>query len=90
MPNQQRFTERETEEYYDAEDALYRSFWDSAGSLHWGIFDGSLSLDDGDVKATFLRACSRLNEGDAGLTPGSTATQGCWTWDAGMGTPQRG
>ena len=62
MPNQQRFTERETEQYYDAEDALYRSFWDSAGSLHWGIFDGSLSLDDGDVKATFLRACSRLNE----------------------------
>ncbi len=28
-----RFTERDTEAFYDAEDALYRSFWDSEGSL---------------------------------------------------------
>ena len=31
-----RFSEQETEAFYDAEDALYRSFWDSDGSLHWG------------------------------------------------------
>ncbi len=31
MRNQ--FTERDTEAFYDAEDALYRSFWDSEGSL---------------------------------------------------------
>ena len=39
MPNPlPRFSERDTEAYYDAEDALYRSFWDAEGSLHWGIF----------------------------------------------------
>ena len=32
MPS--RFTEQETEEFYDAEDALYRLFWDNQGSLH--------------------------------------------------------
>ena len=62
MPNPlPRFSERDTEEYYDAEDALYRSFWDAAGSLHWGIFDGAARAE-GDVRAGFLAACSRLNE----------------------------
>lgn len=50
-----RFTEQETEAFYDAEDALYRSFWDSAGSLHWGWFDESTGED-------FLKACANLNE----------------------------
>jgi ubiquinone/menaquinone biosynthesis C-methylase UbiE len=50
-----RFTEHDTEAYYDAEDALYRSFWDSAGSLHWGFFDDSTGRD-------FLKACANLNE----------------------------
>ena len=66
MPNPRRFSERETEEYYDAEDALYRSFWDSEGSLHWGVFDKSSDEsppgDSGNVRAGFLSACSRLNE----------------------------
>lgn len=73
MPNPSpRFSERDTEEYYDAEDALYRSFWDAEGSLHWGIFDaparaGAGPDDDkaahaGDVRAGFLAACARLNE----------------------------
>ena len=62
MPNPlPRFSERDTEEYYDAEDALYRSFWDAEGSLHWGIFDRP-AANDADVKAGFLSACSRLNE----------------------------
>ncbi len=66
MLNPHRFSERETEEYYDAEDTLYRSFWDSAGSLHWGVFDNlaneSLAGESGNVQADFLSACSRLNE----------------------------
>ena len=62
-----RFSERETEEYYDAEDALYRSFWDAEGSLHWGVFDvpeepSSGSPNSGsNVRDGFLAACSRLN-----------------------------
>ena len=66
MPNPRRFSERETEEYYDAEDTLYRSFWDSAGSLHWGVFDQpaneSPAGESGNVRADFLSACSRLND----------------------------
>ena len=50
-----RFTERDTEAYYNAEDAVYRSLWDSEGSLHWGIFDDSTGRD-------FLTACANLNE----------------------------
>jgi ubiquinone/menaquinone biosynthesis C-methylase UbiE len=49
-----RFTEQETESYYDSEDAIYRSFWDEDGSVHWGFFDDSADKD-------FLRACDRLN-----------------------------
>ena len=53
MPSQ--FTEQDTESFYDAEDAIYRSFWDDQGSLHWGFFDSGTGLD-------FLKACARLNE----------------------------
>lgn len=62
-PSPSRFSEQETEQYYDAEDALYRSFWDAEGSLHWGIF-GALeqSGSAADVRSEFLAACSRLNE----------------------------
>lgn len=73
MPNPRQFSERETEEYYDAEDTLYRSFWDSEGSLHWGVFDqpnGGTS----DVRSGFLTACARLNEvmlANAGINSGS-------------------
>ena len=49
-----KFTEQQTESYYDSEDAIYRSFWDEDGSVHWGYFDESANGD-------FLRACSRLN-----------------------------
>ncbi len=50
-----RFSEEETERYYDEEDSTYRSFWDSEGSLHWGYFDGQAGDD-------FLVACQRLNQ----------------------------
>ena len=49
-----RFTEQETESYYDSEDAIYRSFWDEDGSVHWGVFDESTGND-------FLKACANLN-----------------------------
>ena len=58
------FTEHDTETFYDAEDALYRSFWDSEGSLHWGWFD---KITGGD----FLKACTNLNRvmaGKAGIS----------------------
>ena len=49
-----RFTEQETETYYDSEDAIYRSFWDEDGSVHWGYFDDTTGVD-------FLKACSNLD-----------------------------
>ncbi len=67
MPNrnasQSRFSESATEAYYDAEDALYRSFWDAEGSLHWGIFEDDVAAgEDSLVRSRFLAACSRLND----------------------------
>ena len=53
-----RFTEQETEAFYDAEDALYRSFWDQEGSLHWGWFEREVGPR---VREDFLEACTRLN-----------------------------
>lgn len=50
-----RFSEQETETYYDAEDATYRTVWDDAGSVHWGVFDESTGSD-------FLKACANLND----------------------------
>ena len=50
-----RFSEQDTESFYDAEDAVYRSFWDKEGGLHWGVFDDSTGTD-------FLKACANLNE----------------------------
>ncbi len=73
--NQSRFSESETEAYYDAEDALYRSFWDAEGSLHWGVFTSDpQSGPDGSIRDSFLTACSRLNQimlEDSGIGSGS-------------------
>lgn len=49
-----RFTEQDTEQYYDAEDIIYRSLWDREGSVHWGVFDQSTGDD-------FLKGCANLN-----------------------------
>lgn len=43
-PNPLRFSERGTEEHYDAEGALYRSFRDAEGSLHWGVVNIGIDL----------------------------------------------
>ena len=52
MPN--RYTETDTESYYDAEDGIYRAVWDEDGSVHWGVFDQNTGGD-------FLKACANLN-----------------------------
>ncbi len=49
-----RFTELETETYYDAEDAIYRTVWDEDGSVHWGYFDETTGND-------FLKGCANLD-----------------------------
>ena len=49
-----RFTEQETESYYDAEDAIYRAVWDEDGSVHWGYFDETTGTD-------FLKGCANLD-----------------------------
>ena len=56
-----RFSEQETEEYYDAEDVIYRSIWDADGSVHWGVFDGD-AKGDAHIREEFLTAGIRLNE----------------------------
>ncbi len=50
-----KFTEQETETYYDGQDEIYRSVWDKEGSVHWGVFDDNTGDD-------FLKACSNLND----------------------------
>ncbi len=53
MPLQ--FSEAETEEYYDHEDAVYRALWDKDGSVHWGLFEDGANM-------TFLEAGANLNK----------------------------
>ena len=49
-----RYTEQDTETYYDSEDAIYRAVWDEEGSVHWGVFDESTGKD-------FLKGCANLD-----------------------------
>ena len=56
-----RFSEQETEEYYDAEDVIYRSVWDADGSVHWGVFDDKVN-GDASIREQFRAAGIRLNE----------------------------
>ncbi|MBS0638858.1 MAG: methyltransferase domain-containing protein [Proteobacteria bacterium] len=54
------FTERDTETFYDAHDSEYRSFWDSEGSLHWGLYEQEPEPDGSDYLAACLRSNQRL------------------------------
>ena len=71
-----RFTEQETEQYYDSEDSIYRQVWDDTGSVHWGIFDSATGND-------FLKACAnhnRLMVQKARIGQDSKVLDmGCWT-----------
>ncbi len=49
-----KFTEKDTRDFYNTEDALYRSLWDVAGNCHWGYF-----LDE---HMSFADATSELNK----------------------------
>lgn len=49
-----KFSEAQTEEYYDHEDAVYRALWDKDGSVHWGLFEDGANM-------TFLEAGANLN-----------------------------
>ncbi len=48
------YSEAETEQYYDHEDAVYRALWDKDGSVHWGLFEDGANM-------TFLEAGANLN-----------------------------
>ena len=56
-----RFSEQETENYYDAEDVIYRSVWDAEGTVHWGVFDKEPAQDSA-IREEFRAAGIRLNE----------------------------
>lgn len=49
-----KYSEAQTEEYYDHEDAVYRALWDKDGSVHWGLFEDGANM-------TFLEAGANLN-----------------------------
>ena len=53
-----RYSEVDTEKFYNQEDEKYRSFWDDEGSLHWGYFDGS----EEKSADPFLHACQNWNK----------------------------
>jgi ubiquinone/menaquinone biosynthesis C-methylase UbiE len=50
-----KYTEKDTETYYDNQDVIYRAFWDQEASVHWGVFDQGTGKD-------FLKACANLNQ----------------------------
>jgi ubiquinone/menaquinone biosynthesis C-methylase UbiE len=50
-----KYTEKDTQTYYDSQDAIYRAFWDQEGSVHWGVFDQNTGDD-------FIKACANLNQ----------------------------
>lgn len=49
------YSESETEQYYDHEDAVYRALWDKDGSVHWGLFEDGANM-------SFLEAGANLND----------------------------
>lgn len=75
--------ETQAEEFYDREDATYRSFWDSSGSLHWGYFADLHEMDPESFPAAcqswtdILLAASRIGTDshvlDVGCGNGNTA-----------------
>ncbi|MEC4813192.1 MAG: methyltransferase domain-containing protein [Scytonema sp. PMC 1069.18] len=51
---QNEFIETNTEAFSDNEDSLYKSFWDSEGSWHWGYFENLTEVSAED----FISACN--------------------------------
>jgi ubiquinone/menaquinone biosynthesis C-methylase UbiE len=64
-----KFTENDTEKFYGSQetDDFYRSFWDSDGTLHWGLWN-----QEEDV--TYVQASQRMTEfmfANSGITKDS-------------------
>jgi ubiquinone/menaquinone biosynthesis C-methylase UbiE len=56
-----RFTEHDTQVFYDEKDSLYRSFWDKNGKLHYGFFNEAPDVST-DLTEVFSAACSKWDE----------------------------
>ena len=57
-----RFTESKTEEYYDAEDEIYVSFWDPKGTCHFGLFtDDESHILAAENLTNFMIKCASIN-----------------------------
>lgn len=79
-----KFSEAQTEEYYDHEDAVYRALWDKDGSVHWGIFEDGANMSFLEAGANLnhvMRRRGRLNADsyvlDVGCGSGTTAIALC-------------
>ncbi len=79
-----KFSEAQTEEYYDHEDAVYRALWDKDGSVHWGLFEDGANmtfLEAGANLNTVMRRRGKLNAAsrvlDVGCGSGTTAVALC-------------
>lgn len=49
-----KFTEKETEQFYDQADEIYQAHWSKDGSVHWGYFD--------EENINFSQASQRLTD----------------------------
>ncbi|MEK7648620.1 MAG: methyltransferase domain-containing protein [Patescibacteria group bacterium] len=49
-----KFIEKQTRDFYNGDDMIYRSFWDQQGNCHWGYFP--------NVKISFLQSMTELNK----------------------------
>ena len=49
-----KFTEKQTRNFYNSDDMIYRSFWDKKGNCHWGYFPRK--------NISFLQSMTELNK----------------------------
>jgi ubiquinone/menaquinone biosynthesis C-methylase UbiE len=49
-----KFTEKQTRDFYNHDDLIYRSFWDKEGNCHWGYFPND--------NISFLQSMTELNK----------------------------
>ena len=77
-----KYTEAETESYYDEEDVVYRALWDKDGSVHWGLFDdttGRNFLQAGGNLNRFMCRIGNITEADSLLDVGcGSGTTAVW------------
>lgn len=78
--NMEAYTEKDTEDFYNEEGEIYRSFWDENGSLHWGLFKNNEDYITASENLTNLMAekakiNSNSNLLDVGCGNGEVAIQ---------------